>query len=237
LIRFLLLLVSLGCNYSFAENISQKQEKGEIEAKIDAFVKATILKKYSQIEDKNSAEKLQIKIPPIHNRYDLTLCKSPLKAKIIGDKLKSNTPIQVSCSDENNWNIYVRARVKILLPAVIATKRLSKGEVLNRSNIKIGYLDKVRMKNGGFTDLKSLYGARVKRNISDQRLIKHRDICIVCKDDKINIIAIKGSLRIKTSGIALADANIGGTVRVKNTHTQRIVVGVVQNLKTITVSF
>ncbi|HIP76468.1 MAG TPA: hypothetical protein EYH12_04960 [Psychromonas hadalis] len=80
----------------------------------------------------------------------------------------------------------------------------------------MGYLDKTRIKNGGFTELKSLYAARVKRNISAQRLIKHRDICVVSKDDKINIIAVKGG-EIKRSGIALADANVGGTVRVK-TH-------------------
>ncbi|MEI6896279.1 MAG: flagella basal body P-ring formation protein FlgA [Psychromonas sp.] len=37
--------------------------------------------------------------------------------------------------------------------------------------------------------------------------------------------------------MALSDANIGGTVRVKNSRTQRVIVGTVSDLKKVDVSF
>ena len=99
-------------------------------------------------------------------------------------------------------------------------------------------MDKSRIRNGSFFQTRnSLYGARLKRNLNTNKLIKSRDVCFVCKGDKVTINATKTGLSIKASGIALSDANIGGTVRVKNSRTQRIVVGTVYALKEVKVSF
>ncbi|HIP76469.1 MAG TPA: hypothetical protein EYH12_04965 [Psychromonas hadalis] len=93
-----------------------------MEIQIEAFAEKTILKKYAQATPQNSNEKLQIKISPVHPRHDIRQCRSPLKAKIVGEKLKSNTSIQVSYHDKEKWSLYVRARVKTLLPFVVPSK-------------------------------------------------------------------------------------------------------------------
>ena len=77
----------------------------------------------------------------------------------------------------------------------------------------------------------------LKRNISSKKSIRHKDICYVCEGDKVTITANKSGLIIKASGIALSDGNIGSTVRVENSRTQRIVVGTVYALKEVQVTF
>ena len=98
-------------------------------------------------------------------------------------------------------------------------------------------MNRSQMRNGGFSSQESLYGVRLTRNLSANRVITSRDVCFVCKGDRVSIDASKAGLSIKAVGIALSDANIGGTVRVKNSRTQRIVVGTVYALKKVRVTF
>ncbi|WP_369433749.1 flagellar basal body P-ring formation chaperone FlgA [Psychromonas sp. MME1] len=180
---------------------------------------------------------MQINISPIDNRHNFIPCASELIGEVIGDTLKKNTAVKITCTDPKPWTTYVRAQVKILIPRVMTSTSLIKGNRLTADNIKLSYVTKYQAKNGSFDELSVLIGTRLKRNLSNEKIITERDVCFVCKDDKVVIKANNKGLLIKTSGIALNDANIGGTVRVKNSRTQRIVVGTVSGLKEVQVSF
>lgn len=178
-----------------------------------------------------------VKSVPLDKRINYSICATELIGEVVGNKIKSNTSVKVSCLDEKQWTVYVRVRVNLLLKVVMTSSALSKGQTLNESNIVSTYMEKSRIRNGGFTLASPLYGTRLKRNLANNKVVKDRDICFVCKGDKVSINATKEGLSIKASGIALSDANIGGTVRVKNSRTQRIVVGTVSDLKKVNVSF
>lgn len=226
---FLILFLSLGCNFVFADiNYNNTLEK---------FAKTLILEKYSTVEKKEASEKIDIKASPLSRIKTYKRCHNPLKGRVVSEKLKPHTTVKITCTDPNSWSIYVRVRVKKLRPVVVASQSLSKNQILNIENTKILYLGKSRIKSGSFSSPAPIYGSRLKRNISKNKVIKNRDICIVCKNDKVNIFAKNDNLSIKTSGIALSDANIGSTVRVKNMQSQRVVVGVVKGLKNVQIQF
>ena len=229
LIHFVILFLSLGCSYAFAETNYQKE--------IENFAESLVFAKYETSYKHNSDEKLRIKVAPLDKRLTFTPCSTNLTGEIVGNKIKKNTSVKVTCSDSNPWSTYVRARVHLLLPRVVTIQPLSKGQTLLLKNIRLAYVDKLHVKNGSFSDINQLIGTRLQRNLSANKVIKDRDVCFVCKDDKVTIHAVKNGLSIKASGIALSDANIGGTVRVKNSHTQRIIVGRVSALKEVQVSF
>ncbi|MFT6907310.1 MAG: flagella basal body P-ring formation protein FlgA [Oleiphilaceae bacterium] len=229
LIHFVILFLSLGCSYSFAETNYQKE--------LENFAESLIFAKYESAAKHNQNEKLHIEVAPLDKRLTFTPCLTDLTGEIVGNEIKKNISVKITCSDSNQWTTYVRARVKLLLPRVVTTKPLSKGQTLVLTNIKLSYVDKLHVRNGSFSDINILVGTRLKRNLSADRVIKNRDICFVCKNDKVSIRAVNNGLSIKASGIALSDANIGGTVRVRNSHTQRIVVGRVSALKEVQVSF
>ena len=72
-----------------------------------------------------------------------------------------------------------------------------------------------------------LVGSRLKRDVKQGDQIRSNSFCVVCKNDKINIIARSGGLSLKTSGIALDDGTVNQSVRVKNLKTQKIISAVV----------
>ena len=229
LIRFLIIFIILGCSHSFAEEIYEKE--------IADFAKSLILAKYDTLADKTIDEKIHIKVFPLDKRHNFEPCQSKLMGEIVGNKLKKSTSIKISCLDSKSWTTYIRTRIQILVPSIATNKALSKGQSLNQDNIKRVFADKTLTKNGRFSEIKTLIGTRLKRNLSSDKIIKDRDVCFVCKNDKVNISAIKNGLIIKTSGIALNDANIGRTVKVKNLRTQRIIIGTVTALQEVQVSF
>ena len=229
MIRFAFLLISLVCSCSFAESNYRKD--------LENFAQTLVFDKYHSQFIVSENEKLSLKVAPLDQRVNYTECQTGLVGEIVNDKIKSTTSVKISCFDEVQWTTYLRVRVSLLKKTIVATTSLSKGQILNQSNIASVYMDKSRIRNGGFTSPESLYGTRLKRNLNADKVIKSRDICFVCKDDKVSILATKTGLSIKAYGIALSDANIGGTVKVKNIRTQRIVIGTVSNLKEVEVSF
>ncbi|MCW8996193.1 MAG: flagellar basal body P-ring formation chaperone FlgA, partial [Psychromonas sp.] len=204
---------------------------------IQNFAKSLISAKYETTHKQKNNEKLQIKVSPLDKRLTFSPCSTNLTGEVIGNKLKKNTSVKISCPAADGWTTYIHARVLILVPSIVTSRALSKGQTLNVTNMKLIYINKSLIRNGSFSKLAPLLGARLKRNLSENKIIKDRDICIVCRNDKVIINASKNGLSIKTSGIAQNDANIGRTVRVKNSRTQRIIVGTVSALKEVQVSF
>ncbi len=229
MIRFIFLFLSLGCSYSFAETNYRKE--------VENFAKTLIFDKYEQQFQPKKGERVVVNASTLDKRITYPRCQKKLQGSIVGNKLKRNNSIKITCADPQGWTIYLRTRTSVMVNSIAAKSALSKGQVLNKHNIHLIEVDKSQVKNGSFSVLSSLYGSRLKRNISVNRVIKNRDICVVCKSDKVTIHALKSGLSIKASGIALNDANIGGTVRVKNSRTKRIVVGTVTALKEVQVSF
>jgi len=222
-------LFSLVCSCSFADSYYRNE--------LESFAQKLVFDEYNSQFTLQETEKLIVKAAPLDKRINYPTCVTGLTGEIVNNKIKSTTSVKVSCLDEKQWNVYLRIRVNLLLKVVVTNSALSKGQTLNETNIVSTYMDKSRIRNGGFTTTSSLYGTRLKRNLGSHKVVKDRDICFVCKGDKVSITANQSGLSIKASGVALSDANIGGTVRVKNSRTQRIVVGTVSDLKKVNVSF
>ena len=229
LIRFVIIFLILSCSNSFAESHHRKE--------IENFARSLIFTQYKASHKQDNSERLHIKVSPLDKRLTLPLCLDELTGEIVGNKIKKNTSVKINCPDPGGWTTYIRARVQRLVPSIATSKALSKGQSLDLTNMKLIYIDKSQIRNGSFSELHALIGTRLKRNLSANKVIKDRDVCFVCKKDKVIIIATKGGLSIKASGIAQNDANIGRTVRVKNSRTQRIIVGTVSALKEVQVSF
>lgn len=229
MIRFILFVLSLGASYSFADSNYSKE--------IEKVAEALVFQKYAETFELTGEQKLNIKAIPINKRIQLDSCSKPLQASIVGNKIKSKTAVKVSCEGAKRWDIYVRVNVKVMVPLIIASRPLSKGEMLSSDNIELVYKDKSQIRGSVFTNTESLDGVRLKRNVSRNKNIRSKDICYVCKGDKVTITANKNGLVIKASGIALTDGIIGSTVRVRNTRTERIVVGTVYALKEVHVVF
>ena len=126
--------------------------------------------------------------------------------------------IQIKCLDEKKWNLYVQVKIMEIAPIVVVNQNLNKGEIITKEHLSIKQMQKhlIRTQYLNETQSTTLLGSRSKRNLRSGSAITYKQVCMVCKGDKVTIFAGVRGLRIKTAGFALQDGIIGQNISVKN---------------------
>ncbi|MCE2571566.1 flagellar basal body P-ring formation chaperone FlgA [Motilimonas eburnea] len=211
--QLIILLCSLGIYQAFASPnphlMIEKMAEDEVAAQIQSPANG----------------KVGIVASPLDTRINIAPCQQPLNANIVNGKINKTTVVKVSCDDAAPWHTYVQVRVKITKPVVVASQLLAPGALLSEHNIFIDFVETQNIRGNVIDDPTLLYGVKAKRRIPKGRMIKMRDVCYICKGDNVVIKAQMGNLEIKTNGIAISSASLGQTIRVRNTQTNKIVVG------------
>ncbi|WP_237483838.1 flagellar basal body P-ring formation chaperone FlgA [Vibrio hippocampi] len=148
----------------------------------------------------------------------------------------SNITVLVECP-QDNWRIYVPVKLSISAPLVATTTSLSRGSIVGPQDVTLTMVEQRRFRRQGFTDLDQVIGSKLKKNLQIGDIIERNDVCVVCRNEKVVIKAVKGELAISTKGTALNDGASGDQVRVKNDKSQRIIEGIVTGVGEITVNF
>ncbi|GMQ47237.1 flagellar basal body P-ring formation chaperone FlgA [Vibrio sp. 10N] len=173
----------------------------------------------------------------IDSRIHATDCPSPLVTSSSTTRnTSSNVTVLVECPDDD-WRIYVPVRMAISMPLVTATRPLTRGSLVEAQDVTMTMVDRNRARRGGFSDMNNVVGAKLKRNVKLGDVIERNDVCVVCRNEKVVIRAVKGEMTISTKGTALSDGSNGDQVRVKNDRSQRIIEGIVTGVAEITVNF
>ncbi len=180
---------------------------------------------------------LTIKAANIDRRVKATDCPTPLdtSANTINIK-RSNVNVLVSCPSDG-WKVYVPVRLSVAVPLITATRTLTRGEIIGRSDLTISMIELQRFRKEGFYNFSQVVGAKIKRTVRLGEVVERKDICVVCRNEKVVIRAVKGGMTITTQGTAMQDGSAGDQVRVKNDKSQRIIEGIVTNIAEVTISF
>jgi flagellar basal body P-ring formation protein FlgA len=199
----------------------------EVENDIQQQVSDYVL---NQIQAEPS-DKVEAIANAIDKRLNLTQCKIPLEITITGTgEIRRNTTADVTCPDTPGWHLFVPVKIRIQKPVVVAATPISKGSVLSADSLTISYIDSFMLNGDMTTDINVLIGARSKRDLKTNQPLRLNQICIVCRDDSVEIIAEKGGMQIKTNGRALQDGSLNDRIRVQNVRSQRIISAVVSGV-------
>lgn len=152
--------------------------------------------------------------------------------KVCNDSLELSTPsvppfnrqvtVQLKCNDSISWSQYVHVRIEEMLPMVVASTSIARGEIISKNAIQVEYRPKQYIRANYYEIIDPLIGSRSKRTISEGMPITSAQICMVCKGDKVTISANQSNLSIKTSGLALEDGNLGELIRVENVNSGKV---------------
>lgn len=173
----------------------------------------------------------------LDSRIKASDCDEPLTAS---SSSKSNTTSRVTVLIEcksAGWRVYVPVRTSLSLPLVTVNRSLSRGEIINVNDLSLTMTELNAYRRGGFTDLEQAVGSKLKKNVRSGQILERRDVCFVCRNEKVIIKAIKGQMTITTKGTALSDGSTGEQIKVKNDKSKRIIEGVVTGIAEITVYF
>lgn len=163
----------------------------------------------------------------IDPRIKIKPCLTPLNFNIPESHSTRNVNVKVSCEDSTPWVLFMPVKIQTKLPVLTAKQTISKGSLLNSTNVEITYIDQLDLRGETLMDMNLIIGAKAKRTLSKGKALSPRSFCVICKGDNVEIIAKSSTFMIKTEGVALKNANLGEKVRVKNNRSGRIVVGTV----------
>ncbi len=186
---------------------------------------------------KPKGAELKVQAADLDSRLKMTDCPIPLTTSANNtNSNRSNINVLVEC-EADNWRIYVPVKIELALPLVTAVRPLAKGEILSPSDVSISMITLQHFRRQGYSQLDEVIGAKVKRLIRLGDVVERNDICVVCRNEKVAIIAAKGGMSITTRGTALQDGGEGEQVRVKNDKSQRIIRARVTGVGEVSVAF
>ena len=181
--------------------------------------------------------KLTVNAANIDPRIKATDCPEPLETSASStSSTRSNINVLVECLADN-WKVYVPVRISASVPMIVSTRQLGRGEIISASDVTTSMIELQRFRKDGFTNFEQVVGAKLKRNVRLGDVVERNHVCVVCRNEKVTIRAVKGGMTITTQGTALQDGSSGDQVRVKNDKSQRIIEGIVTGIAEITITF
>jgi flagella basal body P-ring formation protein FlgA len=156
---------------------------------------------------------------PLDPRSRYAKCDTVIETELPGkQRLTRNVTVQLRCQGSQPWVIYLPVRIREMQPVVVAKASLSAGTVLSERQIKLVYRESILTRGGAVTDIESVVGAKLKRQVRVNDPILLQQLCVVCKGETVTIVVEADGFRVKADGIALSDASLGERVRIKNSR-------------------
>lgn len=125
----------------------------------------------------------------------------------------------LSCTAPQRWQSRAVAQIRLYLPLVVASRTLQRDEVLSQDMLQIQELDISSLRHDPQFDLNALLGLTVKRRISAGSPL-HRHLLqadyLVHKGAQVTVQVIGAGFAVATVATALANGQLGETIRVKN---------------------
>lgn len=169
----------------------------------------------------------------IDSRHRLPLCDAPLSAFLrSGADIKARTIVGVRCSGSRPWKVYVPVDVIVTANVLVARQSLIKGHQLAAEDLIAVQRDVSRLRTGYISDPARVVGQRLKTQLVAGKILKPSmlevDIAIR-RGQTVTLTVGSGEFSITMSGKALMDGAINQRIRVENSHSGRVVEGIVRS--------
>lgn len=183
----------------------------------------------AQFQNRSDDIRVQVEAGRLDERRDYGgKCEGYLTAQLRGNEIRTTSQVIISCDQPGNkYTLYIPVRVSILTPALVAARNLTKGNVISPDDLATVYIDENTNLTTAVSDPNILVGSRLKRDVRQGDQIRSNGFCVVCKNDKVNIVARSHGLSLKTSGIALQEGNINESIQVRNLKSDKVISAVV----------
>jgi flagella basal body P-ring formation protein FlgA len=177
-------------------------------------------------------QKVTIKVGRLDSRLKLKQCNKLLEAFTPpGSKLVGNSTIGVRCEDgKKPWTMYISVTIKTLKNVVIASRSISKGDILSKFHLSVVEKEIGNSYMKYFSSTDGLMGKEITRNINAGEIIKPnlvKNPLVIKRGELVSIISRKIGLEVRSIGKALQNGALGDTIRVTNTKSKKTIDGVV----------
>lgn len=143
--------------------------------------------------------------------------------------------LKISCLNPK-WSIFTQCNVSGKIPVIVASKNINYGELLNNKNTVKRYLSTQSLNGLYFQNFSEVLSSKSRFYIPKDHVIFRNMIKIkplITIGQPINITYSKGSVYVKMLGVSLQSGTLGDIIKVRNKHSNKIIVGKIVNDSTI----
>ena len=167
----------------------------------------------------------------LDSRLRLKACPQPLTITFARpDRPSANTALLVQCPAATGWKIHYPVRIDLFDDVLVTAKPLVKGQNIDESGTRYQKTNVTRLNHGYFRNISALRDLQARRNLARGTVLSPANMeprLLVRAGQQVTLIVEMNGLRIKALGRAMRSASMGQPVRVRNSHSQRIVEGIV----------
>ena len=133
-------------------------------------------------------------------------------------------PIQVYQDGAAYKRLFIKSKVEIYRPLVVATRKIKKLEVLNAADLTLKRIDIATSSKEYFTKKERLLGQQTKTIIREGKPIYSwmvRAVPWFSRNDEVNLTVKRGNVRVRVLGRALGDGYLGKQVKVRRLDSRK----------------
>lgn len=150
----------------------------------------------------------------------------------------TNVIINIYVNDVLYTKTTFRLQVTMQEPVVMAVRSIAKGEIITAGDVHLSTVDTSRLPAGYLTNTNDAMGLVARRNINMgvpiTKSLLDKEV-LIKRSDVINLLSKVNGVEIVVPGMAMQNGRVGDKIRVKNTLSNKVVMGRVIDDKTVQV--
>jgi len=172
-------------------------------------------------------------VGPLNPHLHLTRCSRPVTPAVSpGGHMRDRILVELRCSGNSPWHIYVPVRVVGTSMVTLAARALVAGTVLTDKDVRVEQRDISQLPPGYMDDPAVAIGLTVSRPISTGSVITNQYLVAakaVQRGQTVTLVADAGYMTVKMAGRALSDGLINQRVKVENLSSGKVVEGIARS--------
>ena len=175
----------------------------------------------------------EFSIGKLDPRLRLPACVLPLETRFTnGRDVTRNNSVEVKCSSDKPWTLYVSARIEQYREVLVATRALRRNTLLSAADLELKKIRIAPRFGSALTDRARIVGFETTRslNVGQPILAEHiRKPNIVKRGQQVLLSGGISGISVRVQGEAMMDGAVGDRIKVRNQSSQRVVEGVIDS--------
>lgn len=165
---------------------------------------------------------ISVEIGKLDPRLRLRHCNNELHVFLpASSKTSGRITVGIRCNNPVLWKIFVSATVNEFIEVVVAKSNIDRKSVISMQDIELKQVNRSILRKQPATTKTQVVNTSPKRFLRAGSVIFEESICMVCRGDIVQISAKSQFLALNLQGIALADATLGESTKVRNLQSKR----------------
>lgn len=186
------------------------------------------IERAAESEVRRQAPESTAEAVPLDRRLQLVACDRPLQANLAANvTLGARVTVRVACTDGMiQWSVSVPVSISTETIVVVANHAIPMGTTIGQADIRLEtrrFPGTVRCCS---TSQEAVLGQLVRRSISADAVIPLDALDrppTIKRGEVVTVLAAMPGIEIRSSGVALADARSGETVRIRHATSLKVI--------------